>query len=128
MNFDEVGRIWREEVTGEFRRTRIEDLSTARERAAKFDARARRYWWSGTIGAIVGVPAYISMAIGLIWRGYFVATLGMVIITAAVVTLAIQWRRLRGEAPDHTLSVSAAVEAEVARLIAWERYQYNSAW
>ena len=128
MTFDDVGRVWREDVTGEFRRTRVEDLSTARDRAAKFDARARRYWWFGTFMAIVGVPVYISIGIGLIWRGYLVATLGSVIITIAVATLAIQWRRLRGGAPDHTLTVSAALEAEVARLLAWERYQYTSAW
>ncbi len=128
MTFDDVGRVWREDVTGEFRRTRVEDLSTARDRAAKFDARARRLWWSGTVGAIVGVPWYVVAAFVGITRGYFVATLGFVIITIATATLAIQWRRLRGEAPDHTLPVGAALEAEVARLLAWEQYQYNYAW
>ena len=76
MNFDEVGRIWREEVTGEFRRTRIEDLSTARDRAAKLDAEARRKWWAGTFMAFVVVPVYVAGLISLITRGYLVSALG----------------------------------------------------
>ena len=119
MNFDEVGRVWREEVTGEFRRTRIEDLSTARDRAAKLDAEARRKWWGGTFIAIVGVPAYISITIGLIWRGYVVSALGGVIFAISGVIWAIEWRKLRGAAPDPTLPVSGAVEAQVARLHGW---------
>jgi len=128
MNFDEVGRIWREEVTGEFRRTRIEDLSPARDRAAKLDARARRYWWYGTFMAIVMVPVYISIVVLAITRGYFVTSLGFVIITISIVIWAIEWRKLRGAAPDPTLPVSAAVEAQVDRLLAWERYLNTLGW
>jgi len=122
MNFDEVGRIWREEVTGEFRRTRIEDLSTARDRAAKLDARARRYWWYGTFMAIVVVPVVTVSVIFVIMRGYVVSALGETILTISLVIWAIEWRKLRGTTPDPTLPVSAAVEAQVARLLAWERY------
>ena len=102
MNFDEVGRVWREEVTGEFRRTRIEDLSTARDRAAKLDAEARRKWWMGTVMAIVSVPWYTVAVIVGISRGYFVATLGSGILTISVVIWAIEWRKLRGAAPVKT--------------------------
>ena len=122
MNFDEVGRIWREEVTGEFRRTRIEDLSTARDRAAKLDAEAQRKWWAGTFMAFVVVPVYTVSVIFVITRGYLVAALGQSILTISIVIWAIEWRKLRGAAPDPTLPVSAAVEAQVARLLAWERY------
>ncbi len=128
MNFDEVGRIWREEVTGEFRRTRIEDLSTARDRAAKLDARARRYWWYGTFMAIVMVPVYISIVVVLITRGYLVSALGGVILAISIVVWAIEWRKLRGAAPDPTLSMIAAVEAQVARLLARERYLDTLGW
>ncbi len=128
MNFDEVGRIWREEVTGEFRRTRVEDLSTARNRAARFDAEARRNFWFGTVLAIVLVPTATLSAIMQVSRGYLVATLGLVLITISVVMLVIRWRRLRGAVPDPTLPVSVAVEAQVARLLAWERYKNTVGW
>ncbi len=128
MNFDEVGRIWREEVTGEFRRTRIEDLSTARDRAAKLDAEARRKWWAGTFMAFVVVPVYTVSVIFVITRGYLVAALGQSILTISIVIWAIEWRKLRGAAPDPTLPVSAAVEAQVARLLAWERYMNTLGW
>ncbi len=128
MNFDEVGRVWREEVTGEFRRTRIEDLSPARDRAAKLDAEARRKWWLGTVMAIVSVPASIFTVIVGISRGYLVTSLGLVILTVSIAIWAIEWRKLRGAAPDPTLPVSAAVEAQVARLLAWERYMNTLGW
>ena len=128
MNFDEVGRVWREEVTGEFRRTRVEDLSTARDRAAKFDADARRKWWTGTVMTIVMVPVYISIVVVLITRGYLVSALGGVILAISIVVWAIEWRKLRGAAPDPTLSMIAAVEAQVARLLARERYLDTLGW
>ncbi len=128
MTFDDVGRVWREDVTGEFRRTRVEDLSTARRRAAKFDARARRYWWYGTVGAIVTVPVYTFAVILGIMRGYLVSSLGFVIVAISVVIVAIEFRKLRGAAPDPTLPVSAAVEAQVARLLARERYLNTLGW
>ena len=128
MNFDEVGRIWREEVTGEFRRTRVEDLSTARDRAAKLDAEARRKWWLGTVMAIVSVPASIFTVIVGISRGYLVTSLGLVILTISIAIWTIEWRKLRGAEPEPTLPVSAAVEAQVARLLAWERYLNTLGW
>ena len=128
MNFDEVGRVWREEVTGEFRRTRIEDLSPARARAAKLDAVARRLWWSGTVNAIVTIPVYTFAVILGIMRGYLVSSLGFVIVAISVVNLAIEWRKLRGATPDPTLPVSEAVEAQVACLLAWERYLDTIGW
>ncbi len=128
MNFDEVGRVWREEVTGEFRRTRVEDLSSARDRAAKFDADARRKWWTGTVMTIVMVPVYISIVVVLITRGYLVSALGGVILAISIVVWAIEWRKLRGAAPDPTLPVSAAVAAQVARLLARERHLNTLGW
>ena len=128
MNFDEVGRVWREEVTGEFRRTRVEDLSSARDRAAKFDAGARRKWWYGTFMAFVIVPVYTAGVILMITRGYLVSALGMVIVIISIAIWAIEFRKLRGAAPDPTLSMIAAVEAQVARLLARERYLNTLGW
>ena len=128
MNFDDVRRIWREEATGDFGRTRVEYLSAATDRAAKLDAEARRNWWIGTVGVIVVVPTTTLLAIMQISRGYLVATLGVVLITISVVMLAIRWRRLRGAVPDPTLPVSVAVEAQVARLLAWERFKNTVGW
>ncbi len=128
MNFDDVGRIWREEVTGDFARTRVEYLSAATDRAAKLDAEARRKWWAGTFMAFVVVPVYTVSVIFVIMRGYLVSALGQTILTISVVIWAIEWRKLRGTAPDPTLPVSAAVEAQVARLLAWERYMNTLGW
>ncbi len=128
MNFDEVGRIWQEEVTGEFRRTRVEDLSTARDRVAKLDAVARRSSRFATVGAIVAIPVYTFAVILGIMRGYPVSSLGFVIVAISGVSLAIEWRKLRGATPDSTLPVSEAVEAQVACLLAWERYLDTIGW
>jgi len=128
MNFDEVGRVWREQGTGEFRRTRVEDLSTARDRAAKLDAQARRNWWFGTVMVIVTIPVYTFGVIVGIMRGYLVSSLGLVIVAISVVILAIEWHKLRVASPGPTLPVSAAVEAQVARLLAWERYKDTVGW
>ena len=128
MKFDDVGRIWREEVTGDFARTRVEHLSAATDRAAKLDAEARRKWWAGTVMAIVSAPAYIFAVTVAISRGYLVMALGGVILAISIVIWAIEWRKLRGAAPDPTLPVSAAVEAQVARLLAWERYMNTLGW
>lgn len=123
MNFEEIGRVWRDDVTGEFRRRRMESLSPARDRAARFEARARRYWWFGTVGAIVAVPYFAFFAVLGVSRGYLVSALGMVVVATSVASLAIQWRKLRGGQPDSALPVSEAVKAQVACLVAWERYK-----
>lgn len=128
MNFDEVRRIWREEATGDFGRTRVEYLSAATDRVAKLDAKARRMFWFVTVLTIVLVPTATLLAIMQISRGYLVATLGIVLITISYVMLAIRWRRLRGAVPDPALPVSVAVEAQVARLLAWERYKNTVGW
>ena len=128
MNFDEVRRIWREEATGDFGRTRVAYLSAATERVAKLDAEARRNWWMGTVGAIVPAPACIFVVTVAISRGYLVMALGGVILAISIVIWAIEWRKLRGAAPDPTLPVSAAVEAQVARLLIWERYMDTLGW
>ncbi len=128
MNFDEVRRIWREEATGDFGRTRVEYLSAATDRAAKLDAEARRKWWAGTVMAMVSAPAYIFAVTVAISRGYLVMALGGVILAISIVIWAIEWRKLRGAAPDPTLPVSAAVEAQVARLLVWERYMDTLGW
>ena len=128
MNFDEVRRIWREEATGDFGRTRVEYLSAATDRVAKLDAKARRMFWFVTVLTIVLLPTATLLAIMQISRGYLVATLGIVLITISYVMLAIRWRRLRGAVPDPALPVSVAVEAQVARLLAWERYKNTVGW
>ena len=128
MNFDEVRRIWREEATGDFGRTRVEYLSVATDRVAKLDAEARRMFWFVTVLTIVLVPTATLLAIMQISRGYLVATLGIVLITISYVMLAIRWRRLRGAVPDPALPVSVAVEAQVVRLLAWERFKNTVGW
>ena len=128
MKFDDVRRIWREEDAGDFGRTRVEYLSAATDRVGKLDAEARRWFWLVTVLPIVLVPTATLLAIMQISRGYLVATLGIVLITISVVMLAIRWRRLRGAVPDPALPVSVAVEAQVARLLAWERYKNTVGW
>ena len=41
MEFEDIGRVWREQ-SGEVRRTRVEDLSPVLDRAARSDAKVRR--------------------------------------------------------------------------------------
>lgn len=42
MEFDDIGRVWRDEATGRLRRTRTEDLSTALGRATRYNSHVRR--------------------------------------------------------------------------------------
>ncbi len=128
MNFDDVGRIWREEVTGDFARTRVEYLSAATDRAAKLDAYARRLGWLWTFTAIVAVPYFSFFAIWGIRGGYLVATLGLIIVAISIVIMTIRIRRIRGVAPDPTLPVIEAVRAQVARLLALERFHGTVEW
>ena len=74
------------------------------------------------------VPFFTSIAIGMIWRGYVLSALGGVVMAIFAVILVIRIRKLRGAAPDPTLSVSAAVEAQVAQLLAWERLKNTVGW
>ena len=118
MNFDDVGRIWRDEVTGEFRRRRTEDLSSARDRAADLDAKVLRRDLRETIAALIVIPFYIRFAIR---ASTPISALGaiIVVITAAIVPFRL--RMARRPARDLTLPVGRAVEIEVARLRAQER-------
>ena len=128
MNFDDVGRIWRDQDTGEFFRTRVESLSSARARAAKLDGWAWRLGLMWTVAAIVQVPVFTFVAIREIRDGNLVSALGVVLIAISVSSMAIRLRMIRGATLDPTLPVSAAVESQVAGLLGMERFHNTVEW
>lgn len=125
MNFDDIGRVWREEGTEEFRRTRIEDLSTVRGRAARLMNRARRLVLVDMVAALVAIPFFTYQAIR---APSALAALGAIIIVIMLIVIPIRLRVIRRAAPDPTLPVRVAVQAEVTRLRALERFHRTVEW
>ena len=128
MKFEDVGRIWRDQDTGEFFRTRVEDLSSARDRAAKLDGWAWRLGLMWTVLAIVTVPVGVFAGIREIRNGQPVAALGVVIVLVSISSLAIRIRMIRGAKADPTLPVSEAIEEQVAGLLGMERFHNTVEW
>lgn len=125
MNFDDIGRVWREEGTEDVRRTRIEDLSTVRGRAARLIAGARRSVLVDTVAALLAIPFFTYQAIR---APSALTALGAIIIVIVVVVIPIRLRVIRRAAPDPTLPVRVAVQAEATRLRALERFQRTVEW
>jgi len=118
MNFDDIGRIWREDDTDDFLRRRIERLSTVRDRATELDARVRRRDLRETLAAVLVIPLCILWTIR---ASTPTSALGAIILAITVAILPFRLRTARRPTKDPTLPASTAVEVEVARLREQER-------
>lgn len=113
MNFDDIGRIWREEGTDDFVRRRIDKLSTVRDKATELDARVRRRDLRETLAAILVIPLCIFWAVR---ASTPISAIGAVILAITVAIAPFRLRMARRPVGDPTLPAGRAVAVEVARL------------
>ena len=114
MEFEEIGRVWREQGTGTIRRTRTENLSSALERAKRSGAaRRRRFARSAWIVAVPMVLIFGYMA----WRApNLIAAAGAVVLTAVAGLVAVRYRAIGRRTSDTALPVRQALQAELGHL------------
>lgn len=115
MTFDDIGRVWREQGTGDFQRRKIENLSTVRGRAERFLDRLYRQ------GMFLFVVTFLSLAVvGAVVAADaprpWLAWPGMVILIGTLLRGLLAWQALRRPQVDATPPVRHAVKAAVDRL------------
>jgi hypothetical protein len=122
MDFEDIGRVWREESTGEIRRTRVEDLSASHGRAAKhLNIQTRVGVLASGFMVMVGVPLFARA----VWASPhpLVAGAGALLLMSWVVRVVTFWGRLRMSKPNPALPVREAVTIELQRLLKMERFR-----
>lgn len=126
MDFEEIGRAWREKGTGTIRRTRTEDLSSVLGAAKRLGAaRRRRFAGLAWIAAVPMVLFFGYMA----WRApNLVAAFGAVVIATFAAIVAARYRTIGHRTSDAGLPVRMALHAEVAHLTALERLKRDAPW
>ena len=127
MTFDDLGRVWQEQGTGDFQRRKIENLSTVRGKAERLlTGMHRRGKWIGGSTAILFVlfftPALLnSPRPWLAGPGVLVLSVWLLHVIRVVLTL--------GSAKGaESLPVRDSVESEVRRLRILERFWGNVHW
>jgi len=126
MNFEDIGRVWREEGTGEYRRRRIEDLSAVLDRAMRLNAAVRRrmrvYGW------VVAVPLALVFAFMALRAPTALAAVGAGILAAWAMVVLLVYRAMSRRGSDAALPVRLAIETEVGHLRALERFGRRAKW
>jgi hypothetical protein len=125
MDFNEVGPVWRREGTGEYVRTRVEELSAARARSAKIDHKVRRRDRLEISLSLIMLPFFAWYAVVV---PSALSSLGAGIIAVGLVIIPLRLRMARRSALDTSLPVTAVLAAEVSRLRAQERLLRSVAW
>lgn len=114
MNFEDVGRVWREEGTGDFRRRKVESLSGAQKRARRTARRIKRVHLQETLAAVVMIPFFARAAVNApstLW-----AIGATVIVLSCVVIVVRLWTTRREHRPRPELSVRESLRLEIERL------------
>lgn len=127
MNFEDLGRVWQEQGTGDFQRRRIENLSTVRGRAERLlSGIHRRGKWIGAFTVILLVL--------LVPRGMLASPRpwlhgsGVLIISVWLAYVIKVVLELGGAKEAEPLPVRVSVESEVRRLRILERFWGNVHW
>ena len=121
MNFEDLGRVWQEQGTGDFQRRKVESLSTVRERAEKLLSTIHRN------GRWVGGFTLVLLLVGLVAAvadtpiPWMVGT-GWVILIAWLVRMLTRVRRFDAPRSGSPLPVREAVASEVSRLLLLEQF------
>ena len=122
MTFEDIGRVWREQGTGDFQRRKIENLSTVQGRAERF---ADRFYRRGMILLAVTIPAMAAIVIAAaadLPPRPWLAWPGLIILIAILLRLLFRWQALRRPRVDATPPVRHAVQAAVDRLRVMESF------
>lgn len=114
MEFEHIGRVWREEATGQLRRTRTEELSAAMGRAARYNAGVRRRL--GISSLVIAVPLVLTFSYMAVRAPNAAALAGAVILAVLAAVVFFWYRRISHATVDAMLPVRQALEAEVATL------------
>ncbi|MCG8462735.1 MAG: hypothetical protein MI919_41145 [Holophagales bacterium] len=126
MRFEDLKRVWREEGSGEYRRVRVEELSTVLGRASTHVNRMVRFELLVSFALLLAIVLFSQSAIQahrplLAWPG---AVLIWVWLAHGLACL----RRLRQAKPDPGLPVREAVHAELERIRIVKRFRETYLW
>lgn len=126
MNFEDIGRVWRDQGTGDFQRQKIENLSTVQGRAERFLDRLYRR------GMVIMVITFLAMAAGVAAGAAdaarpWLAWPGLIILIATLLRTLFGLQALRRPRVDATPPVRHAVQAAVGRLRRLERFWERAA-
>jgi hypothetical protein len=126
MNFEDVGRVWREQGTGDFQRRKIENLSTAQGRADRFLGRLHRRGMVTFAITFLGLAAAVVAGIAD-WGRPWLAWPGLIILVATLLRALFRLQALRSPHADTTPPVRHAVQAAVDRLRLLEQFWNRAA-
>lgn len=121
MEFENLGKVWREEETGELVRTRVERLSELRRQTTQAEKKARNRIRRATVLGIVLVPGLAFIAILMMVTGNLRTGIGFAVMAIGCTAPMIYLRRAGNTAVDPMLPVRAVLEKEVERLRALRR-------
>jgi hypothetical protein len=127
MNFEDLGRVWQEPGTGDFRRKKIENLSMVRDRAERllnsFHRRGKR------VGAVTVMLCAVFFTLGLLASPRpWLAGSGVLILSAWLAYVMKVVLELGGAGGVEPRPVRHSVESAVHRLRTLERFWGNAHW
>jgi hypothetical protein len=122
MNFEDIGRVWREQGTGDFQRRKIENLSMVQGRAERFLDRHYRKGIFLFVITFLGLAAAVAVAAVADAGRPWLAWPGLIILIATLLRGLFSWQGLRRPRIDATPPVRHAVQAAVDRLVFMERF------
>lgn len=117
MEFEDLVKVWRDEGTGEVRRTRVESLSDLRGRAKQQEENARHRFRRAVIVWLAIVPLFGFGICLAFLRGDLLDGTALAILAIGCVAPAVYYlkKRIRAEV-DPALPVRVALATEVERL------------
>ena len=111
MNFEELGRVWRDEG-GEVLRARTETLSPLRKRVREVEAKVRRRDRLESGAALVLAPAFLFLTWLVASRSMPIAALGAAVLALWCLAIPRRLRRARPSEPDVGRPVAQALAEE----------------
>jgi hypothetical protein len=122
MTFEDIGRVWREQGTGDFQRRKIENLSTVQGRAERFADRFYRRGMFIFAVTFLSLAAVVAAVAADAPPRPLLAWPGLIIVVGTLLRWLLRWQALRRPRVDATPPVRHAVQAAVDRLRFMERW------
>lgn len=121
MTFDDLGRVWQEQGTGDFQRRKVENLSTARGRAEKMLEGIRRHGTRSAVFTLLLCTPIFAFGV-LESQRPWLAGAGSVILLAWLVRMLLRVQRFGAPRSGAPQPVRVAVASEVSRLRLLEQF------